>query len=146
MFHSPWQDLSRQQSLPDFDPKYDLPACYRMSAPPSAQSKMSKFSEETLFYIFYAMPQDVLQDAAAYELYPSHVSVQVLIVRTRRNWRYHKGIQMWLTKPQDGLVPNDPYEQGEYIFWDVNMWQKTKVYLPNVREFYLPVAKVFLVI
>jgi len=54
--------------MPDFDPKYDLPACYRMSAPPSAQSKMSKFSEETLFYIFYAMPQDVLQDAAAYEL------------------------------------------------------------------------------
>jgi hypothetical protein len=40
-----------------------------MSAPPSAQSKMSKFSDETLFYIFYAMPQDVLQDAAAYELY-----------------------------------------------------------------------------
>ena len=69
MFHSPWQDLSRQQSLPDFDPKYDLPACYRMSAPPSAQSKMTKFSDETLFYIFYAMPQDVLQDAAAYELY-----------------------------------------------------------------------------
>ena len=40
-----------------------------MSAPPSAQSKMTKFSDETLFYIFYAMPQDVLQDAAAYELY-----------------------------------------------------------------------------
>lgn len=68
MFHSPWQDLSRQPAMPDFDPKYDLPACYRMSAPPSAQSKMTKFSDETLFYIFYAMPQDVLQDAAAYEL------------------------------------------------------------------------------
>jgi CCR4-NOT transcription complex subunit 2 len=40
-----------------------------MTAPPSAQSKMPKFSDETLFYIFYAMPQDVLQDAAAYELY-----------------------------------------------------------------------------
>src|SRR5438477_11830945 len=69
MFHSPWQDLSRQQTMPAFDPKYDLPACYRMSATPSAQSKMTKFSDETLFYIFYAMPQDVLQDAAAYELY-----------------------------------------------------------------------------
>jgi CCR4-NOT transcription complex subunit 2 len=73
MFHSPWQDLSQQQTMPEFDPKYDLPACYRMSAPPSAQSKMSKFSEETLFYIFYAMPQDVLQDAAAYELYFQHL-------------------------------------------------------------------------
>jgi len=40
-----------------------------MSAPPSAQSKMTKFSEETLFYIFYRFPQDALQDAAAYELY-----------------------------------------------------------------------------
>jgi NOT2/NOT3/NOT5 C-terminal len=39
-----------------------------MSAPPSAQSKMQKFSDETLFYIFYAMPGDVLQDCAAYEL------------------------------------------------------------------------------
>jgi CCR4-NOT transcription complex subunit 2 len=73
MFHSPWQDLSRQQTVPDFDPKYDLPACYRMSAPPSAQSKMSKFSDETLFYIFYAMPQDALQDAAAYELFSSQL-------------------------------------------------------------------------
>ena len=118
MFHSPWQDLSRQQSMPDFDPKYDLPACYRMPATPSAQSKMTKFSDETLFYIFYAMPQDVLQDAAAYEL-------------TRRNWRYHKGIQMWLTKSQDSISrPGESFEQGEFIFWDVNMWQKTKVPSP----------------
>jgi CCR4-NOT transcription complex subunit 2 len=88
-----------------------------MSAPPSAQSKMTKFSDETLFYIFYAMPQDVLQDAAAYEL-------------TRRNWRYHKGIQMWLTKPTDSVIAqkSDTFEQSDFIFWDVNMWQKTKVF------------------
>ena len=135
MFHSPWQDLSRQQTMPDFDPKYDLPACYRMSAPPSAQSKMSKFSDETLFYIFYAMPQDVLQDAAAYELYTnSYLVIQINCLRTRRNWRYHKGIQMWLTKPQDSVSrPNDSFEQGEFIFWDVNMWQKTKVSNPEKK-------------
>jgi len=34
---------------------------------------------------------------------------------------------MWLTKPQDSVSrPIDSYEQGEFIFWDVNMWQKTK--------------------
>jgi hypothetical protein len=48
--------------------------------------------------------------------------------RTRRNWRYHKGIQLWLTKPQDATVTrtNESFEQGEFIFWDVNMWQKVK--------------------
>jgi hypothetical protein len=37
---------------------------------------------------------------------------------------------MWLTKPQDsgiGRNGGDSFEQGEYIFWDVNMWQKSKV-------------------
>jgi hypothetical protein len=29
---------------------------------------MALFSDETLFYIFYAMPQDELQDRAAQEL------------------------------------------------------------------------------
>jgi len=109
--------------VPDFDPKFDLPACYRMSAPPSAQSKMSKFAEETLFYIFYAMPQDVLQDAAAYELYCPYL--QHTNDRTRRNWRYHKGIQMWLTKPQDILnLPVDSYEESEFVFWDVSEWRR----------------------
>jgi CCR4-NOT transcription complex subunit 2 len=122
MFHSPWQDLSGQQTIRDFDPKYDLPACYRMPATPSAQSKITKFSDETLFYIFYAMPQDVLQDAAAYEL-------------TRRNWRYHKGIQMWLTKTENSVSrPGESFEEGEFIFWDVNMWQKTKVLSPPDKQ------------
>jgi len=53
---------------------------------------MSKFAEETLFYIFYAMPQDVLQDAAAYELYSlssanilttEHVEIGVIIRESR---------------------------------------------------------------
>jgi CCR4-NOT transcription complex subunit 2 len=133
MFNSPWQDLSRTQTIPDFDPKYDLPACYRMSAPPSAQSKMTKFSDETLFYIFYAMPQDVLQDAAAYELYPPYrCNVDT---RTRRNWRYHKGIQLWLTKPTDSVIAmkSDTYENSDFIFWDVNLWQKTKVRFPKAN-------------
>jgi CCR4-NOT transcription complex subunit 2 len=99
-----------------------------MGAPPSALSKMPKFSDETLFYIFYAMPQDLLQDAAAYELYALPRENETHD-RTRRNWRYHKGIQLWLTKPQEpaGVRANETFEQGEFIFWDVNMWQKTKL-------------------
>jgi hypothetical protein len=54
---------------------------------------------------------------------------------------------MWLTKPQDNVVSNDPYEQGEYIFWDVNMWAKTKVPSPPTSVAFTDVAaKVFLVI
>jgi hypothetical protein len=50
---------------------------------------------------------------------------------------------MWLTKPQDATVTRstDSFEQGEYIFWDVNSWQKIKVPLQLSRlrqqKFYL---------
>lgn len=48
--------------------------------------------------------------------------------RTRRSWRYHKGIGLWITKPQDGNpIRTNDFENGEFIFWDVNTWQKMKV-------------------
>jgi len=42
-------------------------------------------------------------------------------------------MQLWLTKPQDAAVvrTNEAFEQGEFIFWDVMMWQKTKVTDPH---------------
>jgi hypothetical protein len=66
------------------DPDYVLPYCYYMQPPALKMSHLAKFSLETLFYIFYAMPKDTLQVFAAKELY-------------NRGWRYHKDMQLWFT-------------------------------------------------
>lgn len=56
------------------EPEFHLPSCYNVQPPPPAQSKVANFSDETLFFIFYSTPRDVLQEVAAMELH-------------HRNWR-----------------------------------------------------------
>ena len=68
-FISPWSDT---QTLPglNVEPGYYLPACYRnVQATPPAHQRMRTFSDEILFYVFYCMPKDIAQEAAAQELY-----------------------------------------------------------------------------
>jgi CCR4-NOT transcription complex subunit 2 len=65
-FTSPWADNNQAVGL--IEPEYHLPSCYNVQPPPPAQSKIGSFSDETLFYIFYSMPRDILQEAAAQEL------------------------------------------------------------------------------
>lgn len=48
---------------------YALPACYAVQAAPPAIEKTHNFTDETLFYVFYACPGDELQLASAKELY-----------------------------------------------------------------------------
>lgn len=51
------------------EPGYYLPACYRnVQATPPAHQRMRTFSDEILFYVFYCMPKDIAQEAAAQEL------------------------------------------------------------------------------
>ncbi|CAG8528838.1 11472_t:CDS:2 [Ambispora gerdemannii] len=112
-FTSPWADNNQIAGL--IEPDYQLPSCYNVQPPPPAQSKISSFSDETLFYIFYSMPRDILQEAAAQELY-------------NRNWRYHREYKLWLTK-EPGTEPamkSPTFERGNYIFFDPNNWEKTK--------------------
>ena len=45
-----------------------LPGCYALQPPPLRLKNFQSFQLETLFYIFYSMPRDVLQVAAATEL------------------------------------------------------------------------------
>lgn len=54
---------------------------------------LSKFHLETLFFIFYSMPKDVLQAYAAQELYS-------------REWRYHTELKTWLKRasPADAAL------------------------------------------
>ena len=50
-------------------PCIQVPACYKHTPPRLQPGYLSKFKEETLFYIFYSMPQDEAQLIAADELY-----------------------------------------------------------------------------
>ena len=50
------------------EPEFHLPSCYNVQPPPPAQSKVTSFTDDTLFFIFYGMGGDVLQEVAAQEL------------------------------------------------------------------------------
>ncbi|KAI8138104.1 hypothetical protein BJV82DRAFT_321824 [Fennellomyces sp. T-0311] len=127
-FISPWSDTQTPPGL-NVEPGYYLPPCYRtVQATPPAHQRMSTFSDEILFYVFYSMPKDIAQEAAAQELYA-------------RNWRYHKELGMWLTKeadengrPVQGFrrTSPSPMDRGVYVIFDPTTWQKVK------REWTLP--------
>ncbi|KAG0213706.1 hypothetical protein BGX28_003650 [Mortierella sp. GBA30] len=110
-FASPWFEVT---SSADVEAEFHVPACYNVQPPPPAQAKLSAVLDETLFYMFYSMPRDALQDAAAAELY-------------NRHWRYHKELRLWLMKDQSSEQSKTPtFERGSYIFFDPNSWEKVK--------------------
>lgn len=67
-FITPWTDQSAARSV---EPDFHLPACYNVAPPPPGPAKVAGFSDETLFFMFYSSPRDVLQEVAAMELYVS---------------------------------------------------------------------------
>ena len=100
---------------------YVLPFCYYMQPPALKTSHLSKFTLETLFYIFYCMPRDTLQVYASKELYS-------------RDWRYHKDIKLWLTRSRGaaeqaagGAAAAAGAVDGDYVFFDVGAWE-TRVF------------------
>ncbi|KAI0354802.1 hypothetical protein OH77DRAFT_1504491 [Trametes cingulata] len=111
-FITPWADSSAAHTV---EPDFHLPACYNVQPPPPGPNKAAAFSDETLFFMFYASPRDALQEIAAQELY-------------NRNWRYHKELRLWLTK-ETGTQPSQKVpggEQGTYSYWDPEMWEKAR--------------------
>ncbi|KAG2178732.1 hypothetical protein INT44_001885 [Umbelopsis vinacea] len=104
-FYSPWADFAH-------NPTPDLPAHYKTLPVPSPNlivQQMSTFSNESLFYMFYSLPGDMMQNAAAMELY-------------QRNWRYHTELFAWLTL-KSGLAPPDT--SSDYvpcIIFDPSTW------------------------
>ncbi|SOV08163.1 related to CDC36 - transcription factor [Ustilago sp. UG-2017a] len=111
-FITPWSENNMLASS-RVEPEFTLPSCYNVQPPPPAQSKIASFSDETLFFIFYSRPRDVLQEVAAQELYA-------------RNWRYHKELHVWLTKEQntEPTQKTPTYERGTYVFFDPSLWEK----------------------
>mmetsp|Transcript_1642 Transcript_1642/g.2317 ORF Transcript_1642/g.2317 Transcript_1642/m.2317 type:complete len:459 (-) Transcript_1642:118-1494(-) len=93
------------------EPHYQLPMCYYMQPPALKTGHLSKFQLETLFYIFYALPKDVLQAYAAQELYS-------------REWRYHADLKLWFKQagPADGITPTSGGSQ--YLYFDINSWER----------------------
>lgn len=59
----PFAEANARPMMPDFA----LPAAYTVQVPP-LHTKISSFSDETLFVIFYQQPGDVAQEWAADEL------------------------------------------------------------------------------
>lgn len=124
-FDSPW-DSSNGPNKGGWDeviggprgdePDFKLPACYYMSPPALKTSHFTKFQLETLFYIFYNLPRDVLQQLAAMELHT-------------REWRYHKELQLWFTRAPG---TDATYERGAYIYFDISSWERRPFHDANI--------------
>jgi CCR4-NOT transcription complex subunit 2 len=107
-FASPWSESSGSTK----EPHYQLPMCYYMQPPALKTGHLSKFQLETLFYIFYALPKDVLQAYAAQELYS-------------REWRYHGDLKLWFKRagPSDGITSSST-ASPQYLYFDINSWER----------------------
>ncbi|EEF32138.1 probable NOT transcription complex subunit VIP2 isoform X1 [Ricinus communis] len=107
-FGSPWSDEPAKG-----DPEFNVPQCYYAKQPPALhQGYFSKFTVETLFYIFYSMPKDEAQLYAANELY-------------NRGWFYHKEHRLWFIRVPnvEPLVKTNTYERGSYHCFDPNTFE-----------------------
>jgi CCR4-NOT transcription complex subunit 2 len=91
------------------EPQFTTPPCYLMPPPNFKPEHLSKFQIETLFYMFYSMPRDILQAFSSQELY-------------RRDWRYHAELRIWLKQrsPQE-MMQGHPGVQ--FVYFDVNTWE-----------------------
>lgn len=97
---------------------FSLPSCYNVANIQPLQSRIPGFSDETLFYIFYSMPRDIMQELVSEEL-------------MGRKWRYHKLERCWLTRDESYPGPVDVErgvsERGVYLLWDHTTWKKIRV-------------------
>ncbi|KAK4786000.1 hypothetical protein SAY86_002689 [Trapa natans] len=107
-FGSPWSDEPSKG-----DPEFNVPQCYYAKQPPALHpGYFSKFTVETLFYIFYSMPKDEAQLYAANELH-------------NRGWLYHKDHRLWLMRVpnMEPLVKTNTYERASYHCLDPHTFE-----------------------
>lgn len=111
-FASPWSDIPARK-----DPEFYLPPCYYMNPPQLKTAHLQKFSNETLFYIFFNMPKDMLQSYAAAELY-------------NRGWKYHRDIKAW-------FAVQDDEGQHRWVCFDSATWEKSYFMHPLDTAYFL---------
>ncbi|KAJ8942648.1 hypothetical protein NQ318_013361 [Aromia moschata] len=112
--------LPRAARVPH-QPRHQREICCRDKL---ASMKLSRYKDDLLFFMFYNNVGDVLQIAAASELYT-------------REWRYHTEEKVWITQVP-GMVlmeKTSTYERGTYYFFDAQNWRKV------AKEFYLDYSK-----
>lgn len=97
-----------------------------MHPPTPKPEHMGKFLVETLFYMFFAMPKDVLQISAAQELY-------------RREWRWHSELRIWL-KPRTPQEQMQSHPGVHYVYFDPSAWE-ARLFTSTTRN---PLASGFL--
>ncbi len=92
-----------------------------MQPPALKTGHFSKFQLETLFYIFYALPKDMLQAYSAQELYS-------------REWRYHAELKRWFKRagPADG-VANPASGVPQFLYFDINTWER-RLFAGNLQN------------
>jgi CCR4-NOT transcription complex subunit 2 len=110
-FSSPFSDTMAPAEAPVFI----TPPCYMMQPPSMKPDHLSKMNIETLFYIFYSMPRDQLQTAAALELY-------------RREWWFHVDLRLWMKLRAPTAAPTDPAAaqaagQQQFVYFDSSTWE-----------------------
>lgn len=107
---SPWLETSRSE----VEPLFTKPDSFTIKPNDllPIEDRISSFNDLTLFFIFYTKPRDILQELSAREL-------------NRRNWRYHKELQVWLTKDTNSepKAAGIGAEEGTYIFFDPVSWE-----------------------
>ncbi|KZC07316.1 PREDICTED: CCR4-NOT transcription complex subunit 2 [Dufourea novaeangliae] len=122
-FGGPWAETPCRPQDIDFHvpPEYLINAAIRDKLAPV---KLNRYKEDLLFYMFYTNVGDVLQLAAAAELYS-------------REWRYHMEEKVWITQaPGLGHVEKtSTYERGTYYYFDAQSWRKV------AKEFRLDYTK-----
>ncbi|XP_063216576.1 regulator of gene activity isoform X2 [Bacillus rossius redtenbacheri] len=86
--------------------------------------KLNRYKEDLLFYMFYTNVGDVIQLAAAAELY-------------NRDWRYHLEEKVWITQVSGMAIveKTTTYERGTYYFFDAQNWRKV------AKDFHLEYSK-----
>jgi CCR4-NOT transcription complex subunit 2 len=109
-FASPWADAPCR-------PERELatPAAYLQQPPWLAPGLLSRFSAESLFYVFYSCPGEESQLAAAEEL-------------AARGWLWHKELQVWLQRApgEPPAAKGERGERGAFVFFDVSTWEKVR--------------------
>lgn len=100
-------------------PSYHTPTCYMTPPPLLKHEQFTKLQLETLFYIFYILPKDMLQTLAAQELY-------------RREWKYHGEFKIWI-KARSSQEQSQSHPGVYFIYFDLNSW--------DIRPFNPPASK-----